>query len=142
MANIIEKAKEAGNFKTLLKAVDVAGLTETLSSKGPFTVFAPTDDAFQKIPQDQLNSIINNKEMLTSILKYHVVSGKMTSDVISQKKSLDTLQGGKLTVETSGGSVMVGGARVTQADIEVSNGVCHAIDSVMVPKEVQVPASR
>ncbi len=142
MKNIIETAKDDGRFNTLLKAVDAAGLTETLSNQGPFTVFAPTNGAFNQIPKDQLNSILKDKEQLSAILKYHVVSGKMMASDVMQQNSIRTLEGDSLTIDTSQGSVRVNDARITETDIECTNGVCHVIDSVLVPKKVEVPAQR
>jgi uncharacterized surface protein with fasciclin (FAS1) repeats len=142
MKNIIETAKEDGRFNTLLKAVEAAGLTDTLSGQGPFTVFAPTNGAFSQIPQDQMNSILGNKEMLTSILKHHVVSGKMMASDLKGRDSVDTLLGDSLSIDKSGETLKIEGARVVQADIECSNGICHAIDGVLVPKTAEIPASR
>lgn len=142
MKNIIETAKDDGRFNTLLKAIDAAGLTETLSNQGPFTVFAPTNGAFNQIPKDQLNSILSDKEQLSAILKYHVVSGKMMASDVTQQNSIQTLQGDSLTIDTSQGTVRVNNARITETDIECTNGVCHVIDSVLVPKKAEVPAQR
>ncbi|RXE56240.1 hypothetical protein ABH15_08855 [Methanoculleus taiwanensis] len=142
MKNIIETAKDDGRFNTLLKAIDAAGLTETLSNQGPFTVFAPTNGAFNQIPKDQLNSILSDKEQLSAILKYHVVSGKMMASDVTQQNSIQTLEGDSLTIDTSQGTVRVNNARITETDIECTNGVCHVIDSVLVPKKAEVPAQR
>ena len=133
MKNIVEKAIEAGQFNTLVTAVKAAGLVETLSGTGPFTVFAPNDAAFAKLPKGTVESVIKDKAKLTSILTYHVVAGKHMAKDVMKMKSVKTLQGGSLTIDTSDG-VKVNGARVIQADIEVSNGVCHMIDSVLMPK--------
>ena len=133
MKNIVETAMAAGSFKTLVTAVQAAGLVETLSGPGPFTVFAPTDEAFAKIPKETLDAVLADKEKLTAILTYHVVSGKvMASDVVNIKEAT-TLQGGKLSVDTSNG-VKISGANVIKTDIETSNGVIHVIDSVLMPK--------
>lgn len=133
MKNIVEKAIEAGQFNTLVAAVKAAGLVETLSGPGPFTVFAPNDAAFAKIPKATLDVVLKDKAKLTAILTYHVVSGKVMAKDVMKMKSVKTLQGGSLTIDTSDG-VKVNGAKVIQADIEVSNGVCHVIDSVLMPK--------
>lgn len=133
MKNIVEKAIEAGQFNTLVAAVKAAGLVETLSGPGPFTVFAPNDAAFAKIPKATLDGVLKDKAKLTAILTYHVVSGKVMAKDVMKMKSVKTLQGGSLTIDTSDG-VKVNGAKVIQADIEVSNGVCHVIDSVLMPK--------
>jgi uncharacterized surface protein with fasciclin (FAS1) repeats len=133
MKNIVETAIEAGQFNTLVAAVKAAGLVETLSGPGPFTVFAPNDAAFAKIPKATLDGLLKDKAKLTAILTYHVVSGKVMAKDVMKMKSAKTLQGGSLTIDTSDG-VKVNGAKVIQADIEVSNGVCHVIDSVLMPK--------
>jgi uncharacterized surface protein with fasciclin (FAS1) repeats len=114
-------------------AVKAAGLVETLSGKGPFTVFAPNDAAFAKLPKGTVEGLLKDKGKLTAILTYHVVSGKVMAKDVMKMKSAKTLQGGSLTIDTSDG-VKVDGAKVIQADIEVSNGVCHIIDSVLMPK--------
>jgi uncharacterized surface protein with fasciclin (FAS1) repeats len=133
MKNIVETAIEAGQFNTLVAAVKAAGLVETLSGPGPFTVFAPNDAAFAKIPKATLDGVLKDKAKLTAILTYHVVSGKVMAKDVMKMKSAKTLQGGSLTIDTSDG-VKVNGAKVIQADIEVTNGVCHVIDSVLMPK--------
>jgi uncharacterized surface protein with fasciclin (FAS1) repeats len=133
LKNIVETAIEAGQFNTLVAAVKAAGLVETLSGKGPFTVFAPNDAAFAKLPKGTVEGLLKDKAKLTSVLTYHVVSGKVMAKDVMKMKSAKTLQGGSLTIDTSDG-VKVDGAKVIQADIEVSNGVCHMIDSVLMPK--------
>jgi uncharacterized surface protein with fasciclin (FAS1) repeats len=133
MKNIVETAIEAGQFNTLVAAVKAAGLVETLSGKGPFTVFAPNDAAFAKIPKATLDGLLKDKAKLTAVLTYHVVSGKVMAKDVMKMKSAKTLQGGSLTIDTSDG-LKVDGAKVIQADIEVSNGVCHVIDTVLMPK--------
>jgi len=132
--DIVDTAVAAGNFKTLVAAVQAAGLVETLKGPGPFTVFAPTDEAFAKLPKGTLEALLKDKAKLTAILTYHVVSGKlMAADVVKQK-SLKTVEGGSLTVQTAKG-VRINGAKVVKADIVASNGVIHVIDRVMIPKE-------
>ena len=133
MKNIVETAIGAGQFNTLVAAVKAAGLVETLSGTGPFTVFAPNDAAFAKIPKATLDGLLKDKAKLTAVLTYHVVSGKVLAKDVMKMKSAKTLQGGSLTIDTSDG-VKVDGAKVIQADIEVSNGVCHMIDTVLMPK--------
>lgn len=133
MKNIIETAIEAGQFTTLVAAVKAAGLVETLSGKGPFTVFAPNDAAFAKLPKGTVEGLLKDKAKLTAVLTYHVISGKVMAKDVMKMKSAKTLQGGSLTIDTSDG-VKVDGAKVIQADIEVSNGVCHVIDTVLMPK--------
>jgi uncharacterized surface protein with fasciclin (FAS1) repeats len=133
LKNIVESAIEAGQFNTLVAAVKAAGLVETLSGKGPFTVFAPNDAAFAKLPKGTVEGLLKDKAKLTDILTYHVVSGKVMAKDVMKMKSAKTLQGGNLTFDTSDG-VKVNDAKVIQADIEVSNGVCHMIDTVLMPK--------
>ena len=132
MKNIVETARDAGSFKTLLTAAEAAGLAQTLSGSGPFTVFAPTDEAFAKLPAGTVESLLKDKEKLSAILKYHVVSGKMNAEAVSKQTSLKTVQGKDLRVDLSQG-VMVGTARVVKKDIDASNGVIHVIDSVLIP---------
>ena len=130
--DIVDTAVAAGNFKTLATALQVAGLVDTLKGKGPFTVFAPTDEAFAKVPKDQLDALLKDKAALTKVLTYHVVPGAvMAKDVKAGK--VKTVQGSELTVATAGG-VMVDGAKVTATDIVADNGVIHVIDSVVIPK--------
>ncbi len=130
--DIVDTAVAAGNFKTLATALQAAGLVDTLKGKGPFTVFAPTDEAFAKIPKDQLDALLKDKAALTKVLTYHVVPGKvMAKDV--KAGMVKTVQGSELTVATAGG-VMVDGAKVTATDIVADNGVIHVIDSVVIPK--------
>ena len=130
--DIVETAVAAGNFKTLATALTAAGLVDTLKGKGPFTVFAPTDAAFAKIPKADLDALLKDKAKLTAVLTYHVVAGKvMAADVKAGK--VKTVQGSELTVSTTGG-VMVDKAKVTTTDIVADNGVIHVIDSVIMPK--------
>ena len=133
MQNIVETAVAAGSFKTLVTAVQVAGLVDTLSGAGPFTVFAPTDEAFAKIPKETLDAVLADKAKLTAILTYHVVAGKVMASDVMGLTSAKTVQGGEVKIDTSNG-VMVNDAKVVQADIECSNGVIHVIDSVLMPK--------
>jgi uncharacterized surface protein with fasciclin (FAS1) repeats len=131
-ADIVDTAVKAGNFKTLVAAVQAAGLVDTLKGPGPFTVFAPTDAAFAKIPKAQLDALLKDKAALTKVLTYHVVPGKvMAADVKAGK--VKTVQGSEFTVSTSGG-VMVDNAKVVATDVAADNGVIHAIDSVIMPK--------
>jgi uncharacterized surface protein with fasciclin (FAS1) repeats len=129
--DIVDTAISAGAFKTLVAAVQKAGLVETLKGKGPFTVFAPTDEAFAKIPKAQLDALLADKAALTRVLTYHVVAGKvMAADV--KAGSAKSVEGSNLTITTEGG-VMVDKAKVVKTDIAASNGVIHVIDSVMMP---------
>ena len=132
--NIVETAVDAGNFTTLVAAVEAAGLVETLSGEGPFTVFAPTDDAFAALPEGTVESLLleENKEQLVAILTYHVVPGKVMSGDLTDGMMATTVQGGDVTIMTEGG-VTVNGATVSAADIEASNGVIHVIDAVILP---------
>ena len=134
MQDIVDTAVAAGAFSTLVTAVKAAGLVETLKSAGPFTVFAPTDDAFKKLPAGTLEAVLADKAKLSAILTYHVVAGKvMAADVVGMHgKVAKTVQGGGLTIDTSH-SVKVGTATVTKTDIVCSNGVIHIIDSVLIP---------
>jgi len=130
--DIVDTAVAAGTFKTLATALTAAGLVDTLKGKGPFTVFAPTDAAFAKIPKADLDALLKDKAKLTAVLTYHVVAGKvMAADVKAGK--VKTVQGSELTVSTTGG-VMVDKAKVTATDIVADNGVIHVIDSVIMPK--------
>jgi uncharacterized surface protein with fasciclin (FAS1) repeats len=134
--DIIDTAVAAGSFQTLAKALDAAGLVETLKGKGPFTVFAPTDDAFGKPPPDTLEDLLKpeNKDKLVSILTYHVVPGKVLASEVSKMTSVKTVNGQALSISTEDGAFMVDNAKVTKTDIVCSNGVIHVIDSVMLPK--------
>ena len=128
--NILETAREAGSFTTLLAAVDLAG---TLQGKGPFTVFAPTDAAFAKVPRATLAALGKNKAKLRAVLLYHVVKGKVTVAQAMKLHSAKTLNGKPLAIRVSGGTVLVGRATVTKADVMASNGVIHAINKVLIP---------
>jgi uncharacterized surface protein with fasciclin (FAS1) repeats len=130
--DIVDTAVAAGNFNTLATALKAAGLVDTLKGKGPFTVFAPTDAAFAKVPKADLDALLKDKAKLTAVLTYHVVPGKvMAADV--KPGMVKTVQGSSLTVSTSMG-VMVDQAKVTATDIVADNGVIHVIDSVIMPK--------
>lgn len=123
-------------FSTLVAAADAAGLVETLAGPGPFTVFAPTDNAFAKLPAGTVESLLQpeNRDELAAVLTYHVVPGVVTSDqLIGQRTSATTVQGGSLHIDATGSAVHVDDARVTQADIAASNGVIHRIDTVLLP---------
>jgi uncharacterized surface protein with fasciclin (FAS1) repeats len=130
--DIVDTAVAAGSFKTLVTALQAAGLVDTLKGKGPFTVFAPNDDAFAKIPKADLDALLKDKAKLTAVLTYHVVPAKvMAKDVKAGK--VKTVQGSELTLATTGG-VMVDNAKVVKADIVADNGVIHVIDTVVMPK--------
>ena len=130
--DIVDVAVGAGSFQTLVTAVKAAGLVETLKGEGPFTVFAPSDEAFAKIPKEQLEALLLDKDALTAVLTYHVVPGKvMAADVVGLD-SAKSVQGSRITIDTSDG-VKVDGANVVMTDIETSNGVIHVIDAVIMP---------
>jgi uncharacterized surface protein with fasciclin (FAS1) repeats len=131
--DIVDTAIAAGNFKTLVSAVQAAGLVDTLKGPGPFTVFAPTDEAFAKISKDQLEALLANKTQLTAVLTYHVVPGKVMSTDLSDNMMVKTVQGSNLTISLANGSVMVNDAKVVQANLACTNGVIHAIDTVLMP---------
>lgn len=132
--DIVDTAIAAGSFNTLVTAVEAAGLVETLKGEGPFTVFAPTDEAFAKLPEGTIEALLQDKAKLTAILTYHVVPGKvMASDVVNLE-SAKTVQGQSLAIE-AGQGVKVDSANVIKADIMTSNGVIHVIDAVLLPSE-------
>lgn len=134
-ADIVDTAVSAGSFKTLVKAVQAAGLVDTLKGPGPFTVFAPTDEAFAKLPAGTLESLLANPDQLKKVLTYHVVAGKvMASDVVKLKEA-KTVQGSAAKIKVSGGNVMIDNAKVVKTDIACDNGVIHVIDTVILPKE-------
>ncbi|MEP7208738.1 MAG: fasciclin domain-containing protein [Casimicrobiaceae bacterium] len=130
--DIVDTAKSAGSFNTLVAAIQAAGLVDTLKGKGPYTVFAPTDAAFAEIPKAQLDALLADKKMLTMVLTYHVVPGKvMAADV--KAGQVKSVEGQNLTITTANGGVMVDKADVVKTDIIASNGVIHVIDKVMIP---------
>jgi uncharacterized surface protein with fasciclin (FAS1) repeats len=134
-ADIIDTAVGAGQFKTLAAAVEAAGLVETLKGKGPYTVFAPTDEAFAKLPAGAVDDLLKpeNKDKLTAILTYHVVAGKvMAADVVKMTEA-KTVNGKPVAIKADGGTVMINDAKVISADIDASNGVIHVIDTVLMP---------
>lgn len=131
-ANIVDTAINAGSFNTLVDALNAAGLVETLQGPGPFTVFAPSDEAFAKIPEKIRSAIIADKDALTELLTYHVISGEVSAADVARLNSAETVQGSAITIDTSNG-VKVDGASVTTADIRASNGIIHVIDTVMIP---------
>jgi uncharacterized surface protein with fasciclin (FAS1) repeats len=131
--DIVDTAVAAGSFKTLAKALEAAGLIATLKGNGPFTVFAPTDEAFAKIPAAQLDALLKDKAKLTAVLTYHVVPGKVMAADVVKLTTAKTVQGGSLSINSATG-VKVDGATVVKADVGASNGVIHVIDTVMLPK--------
>jgi len=134
--DIVDTAVGAGSFNTLVAALKAAGLVETLKGKGPFTVFAPTDDAFKKLPPGTLEDLLKpeNKEKLKGILTYHVVAGKVMAKDVVKMKSAKTVNGQSVTISMKDKDVMVDNAKVTKTDIVCSNGVIHVIDAVVLPK--------
>jgi uncharacterized surface protein with fasciclin (FAS1) repeats len=134
--DIVDTAVAAGSFKTLAAALTQAGLIDTLKSAGPFTVFAPTDEAFAKVPKAQLEALLKDKEALVKVLTYHVVKGKVpASEVVKLNgKAVGTVEGSTVKVKVNGGKVMVNNANVVKTDILTSNGVIHVIDTVILPK--------
>ena len=137
--DIVETADSAGSFKTLIAAAKAAGLVDTLKSEGPFTVFAPTDDAFSKLPEGTLKSLLKpeNKETLASILTYHVVSGKVKSKKAAKIDRAKTVNGSEISISKSDEGLKINEANVVKADIKASNGIIHVIDSVLLPDEVK-----
>ncbi len=135
--SIVETAVGAGKFNTLVAALKAAGLVEAVSGKGPLTVFAPTDEAFAKLPKGTVETLLKpeNKEKLVAILKYHVVAGSYPAAKVLQNDTLTTLQGGKVTITNSDKGVMIDKAKVAKADIMCTNGVIHVIDAVILPAE-------
>lgn len=133
-ADIVDTAVAAGDFKTLVAAVEAAGLVDTLKGEGPFTVFAPTDAAFAALPEGTVEGLLKpeNKDQLVGILTYHVVPGAVKSTDLTEGMSAATVQGAPVTFSLEGGA-MVNGAKITAADIEASNGVIHVIDTVIMP---------
>ncbi|ADB15860.1 beta-Ig-H3/fasciclin [Pirellula staleyi DSM 6068] len=134
--DIVDTAVGAGSFKTLVAAVQAADLVETLKGKGPFTVFAPTDEAFAKLPQGTVESLLKpeNKQKLVAILTYHVVPGKVLAKDVVKLTEAKTVQGSAVKIAVNEGKVSVDGANVVNTDIETSNGVIHVIDAVILPK--------
>lgn len=135
--DIVETAVNAGSFMTLVTAVKAAGLVETLKGEGPFTVFAPTDEAFAKIPKATLHSLLQpeNRDQLTKILTYHVVPGRVTAAQVARLHDAQTVEGGSVRFKVSSNGIKVNASKVVKADIETSNGIIHVIDTVLMPGE-------
>lgn len=131
--DIVDTAVAAGQFSTLVTAVKAAGLVDVLKGEGPFTVFAPTDEAFAKLPKGTLEKLLNDKEALKKILTYHVVSGNVMAKDVVKLSSAETVQGQTVDISTKNG-VMINNATVIKADISCSNGTIHVIDTVLLPK--------
>jgi uncharacterized surface protein with fasciclin (FAS1) repeats len=137
--DIVDTAVAAGSFKTLAKALQAADLVDTLKGEGPFTVFAPTDAAFAKLPEETLNDLLKpeNKTKLQRILAYHVVPGRVSSSDVVKLRTAKAVSGDTIGIEARGTTVLVDGARVVKTDVEASNGVIHIIDTVMLPDELK-----
>lgn len=133
MADIVDTAVGAGSFNTLVAAVQAAGLVDTLKSPGPFTVFAPTDEAFSKLPAGTVDALLQDIPQLTKILTYHVVSGKVLANDVVNLESAPTVEGSSIQINTSNGGVKINDANVTTTDVEADNGVIHVIDTVLIP---------
>ena len=133
--DIVDTAIGAGNFETLVTAVKAAGLVDTLKGEGPYTLFAPTDEAFAKLPKGTIDSLLKpeNKKMLTEILTYHVIPGKVKAKKAAKLEFAKTVNGSKITINPTGKSLMVNNSLVIKADIKSSNGIIHVIDSVLIP---------
>jgi uncharacterized surface protein with fasciclin (FAS1) repeats len=131
---IVQTAVAAGQFTTLVKLVRRAGLASTLEQPGPFTVFAPTDAAFEKVPKKTLAALLRSKAKLRALLLYHVVSGKVTAADVVKPTSAKTLNGENVRIRVSGRNVFVGGAKVTKPDVQASNGVIHVVNRVLIPR--------
>jgi len=134
MADIVDTAVNAGSFNTLVAAVKAAGLVDTLKQPGPFTVFAPTDDAFAKLPAGTVDSLLKDIPQLKKILTYHVVSGKVTAADVVKLTSANTVEGSSVNINASNGVVKVNAATVVTPDVTADNGVIHIIDSVLIPQ--------
>ncbi len=132
--DVVQTAVAAGKFKTLASLLTKAGLAGTLKGKGPYTVFAPTDAAFAKVPKSTLDALGKDKAKLRAVLLYHVASGRLTAARVVKRTSVKTLNGQSVRISVSGSKVSVGGARVTTADVKASNGVIHVINKVLIPK--------
>ena len=133
--DIVDTAVEAGSFNTLVAAVKAAGLVEALKGEGPFTVFAPSDEAFAKLPEGTIEALLADKDKLTAILTYHVVPGKVMAADVVKLNSAKTVNGQMVDVKVEGDSVMINDATVATADVVASNGVIHVIDTVILPPE-------
>ena len=134
--DIVQMAEHAGNFNTLLTAIEAAGLNETLKGEGPFTIFAPTDEAFARLQKNELNSLLNDKKRLRAVLTYHVHPGKAMAADLTKFSSLETVNGQKATVMVEHCGMMIDQATILNTDIQCSNGVIHVIDRVILPKDM------
>lgn len=135
MADIVDTAVNAGNFRTLVSALQAADLVDILKGPGPFTVFAPSDEAFNKLPDGTLDSLLNNVPELKKILTYHVISGKVLSSEVIKLSKATTVEGSDLTIDASSNGVKVNSAMVVKPDVEAENGVIHVVDMVLLPPQ-------
>ncbi|ELR99829.1 fasciclin domain-containing protein [Gloeocapsa sp. PCC 73106] len=133
MADIVDTAVKAGSFSTLVAAIKAAGLVDTLKGKGPFTVFAPNDEAFAKLPEGTVDGLLKDIPQLKKILTYHVVSGKVMAADVMKMKSAKTVEGSNVNIDASNGGVKINDATVATADVAADNGVIHIIDTVLIP---------
>ena len=133
MKNLVETAINEGTFKTLIIALREAGLYDILCSEGPYTIFAPTDEAFSKLPNGTMEKIMNDKEKLTDILTYHVIANRVYSREVTSLQKADTINGKQVKIKT-GNNVKIDNARIIKSDIKCTNGVIHIIDEVLIPK--------
>ena len=140
-SNIIETAVNTEGFSTLVAAVKAAGLVEALSGDGPFTVFAPTDDAFTALPEGTVEKLLEDKQQLAAVLTYHVAEGSLKAEDVVGMKSIATLNGQKATIKVSDGKAMIDNATIVTTDIVCSNGVIHVIDAVILPQDSEEVAS-
>ncbi len=132
--DIVEVAVAAGSFKTLVAAVQAAGLVDVLKRPGPLTVLAPTDEAFAKIPKADLDALMKDKAKLATVLQYHVLTGSVTADDLKMMKDFGTAQGGRIQIAVSGTTLKINNATIVKADVPASNGIIHVIDTVLMPK--------
>lgn len=133
MADLLETVVKAGNFKTLVKAVDALQLRETLRKPGIFTIFAPTDEAFAKLPEETLDSLLQDSPKLKKIVTYHIAFGDVRSDDLKQIDEVETVEGSVLAIESADGTIKVNNASILKTDIQTDNGTIHAIDAVLMP---------
>ena len=133
--DIVQTITDDGQFKTLANALETAGLVDALKGEGPFTIFAPTDEAFAKLPKEKLEALLKDKEALKNVLNYHVIAKKVMAAEVAKLDSATTVQGKSVAIEAKDGKVTVGGANVTKTDIECKNGVIHVIDTVLTPPD-------
>jgi uncharacterized surface protein with fasciclin (FAS1) repeats len=140
MRNIVETARESGQFSTFVQAIQASGLEERLSEEGPFTVFAPNDDAFGNIPIEEFTELIDDKKRLSKVLFYHIVQDRLTAENLQKIEYLQTLEGGELEIVASEERLKVNDAQVIQADIECSNGIIHVVNAVLLPRRIATMA--